>query len=326
MLIAEIGLAHEGSLGLAMSYARAVRDLGLKTCKYQMHLADVESSNHEKFRIPFSSQDISRQEYWRRTEFTFSEWKILKEYCDELGLEFLCSPFSITAVDWLEALGVERYKLGSAEATCPIMLKRISETNKPVIVSTGLSNEKNIIQSIDLIGRESLMLLYCVSSYPSSPEQIDLGMMSKMKSKYNVSVGLSDHSGNPLTSLLALHYGADAIEFHVAFDKRQFGPDTQASLDLQQIEFIMKNKNFINLLTAESVKNDSKDYLSSIFSRSISLKTSMKKGEVIQIENLEIKKPGGRGINNFDYKSVIGKRLNRTLKVNSFLRMEDLSD
>jgi N-acetylneuraminate synthase len=326
LLIAEIGLAHEGSLGLAMSYVKTLKNLGVTTCKFQMHMADAESSPHEKFRIPFSTQDKSRESYWRRTEFTFSEWKALKAYCDELEIEFLCSPFSLSAIDCLEALQVKRYKLGSAEAICPIMLKKLGETKKPVIVSTGLSSEWHIQDAIDKIGQNNLTLLHCISSYPAIPEQIDLSIISKLRQRYRVPVGLSDHSGNPLTALVAFFLGADLVEFHSVFDKRQFGPDSSASLDMKQVEFLQSNVEFVKALSSPSIKNEFKEHISNTFSRSLGLRKPLAKGQKIDINDLEIKKPGGMGIDNVDYINVIGKQAKHQLEKYSFLNWEDIDD
>jgi N-acetylneuraminate synthase len=114
-LIAEIAQAHEGSLGILHSYIDAVSKTGVQAIKFQMHLAEAESSIHEPFRVKFSKEDLTRFDYWKRMEFSMDQWKDIKKHCDEVGLDFICSPFSNLAVDWLEEIGVHTYKIGSGE-------------------------------------------------------------------------------------------------------------------------------------------------------------------------------------------------------------------
>ena len=326
MLIAEVGLAHEGSLGLAMSYAQALKNIGVPTVKYQMHLAEAESSPQEQFRVPFSAQDSSRQEYWRRTSFSLDEWKILKQYCDDIGIEFLCSPFSVSAVEWLEELEVARYKLGSAEAISELMLRVIEKTKKPVIISSGLSGDAQIDSAIKILGADKVSLMYCVSSYPSTPEEIDLKKIEALRKKFGVPVGMSDHSGNPLTALLAVYAGADIIEVHAAFDKRQFGPDSMASLELDQLAYVLQNADFAKQVSNAAIESASKSHIKSVFSRALSAKENISAGEVIRLENLEIKKPSSLGIDMGDLGAVVGKRARRNIQRNEFLTRDDICE
>jgi N-acetylneuraminate synthase len=114
-IIAEIGQAHNGSLGMAHAYIDALAKTGIDAIKFQTHIAEAESSIHEPFRVKFSKQDATRFDYWKRMEFTLEQWKDLKAHCDDVGLEFMSSPFSNVAVDVLETVGVKRYKIGSGE-------------------------------------------------------------------------------------------------------------------------------------------------------------------------------------------------------------------
>ena len=127
-LIGEIGQAHEGSLGMALSYIDALADAGVDAVKFQVHNAEAESSKFEPFRINFSKQDNTRFDYWKRMEFSPEQWKILKERCDEREVEFLASPFSNAAVDLLEELDVRRYKIGSGEVSNFLLLEKIAKT------------------------------------------------------------------------------------------------------------------------------------------------------------------------------------------------------
>ena len=129
-IIAEIGQAHEGSLGIAHSYIDALFDAGVTAIKWQIHIAEAESSIHEPFRVKFSYEDKTRFDYWKRMEFTPEQWNGLKKHCETKGLEFISSPFSNAAVELVEKIGVKRYKVGSGEVSNFLMLEQIAKTGK----------------------------------------------------------------------------------------------------------------------------------------------------------------------------------------------------
>ncbi len=148
-IIAEIGQAHDGSLGILHSYIDAVAELGVDAIKFQTHIADAESSEFEPFRVKFSLQDETRFDYWKRIEFTPEQWGGIKKHCDKVGLEFISSPFSIAAVELLEILEVKRYKIASGEVSNFLMLEKIARTGKPVLLSSGMSSYGEIEACID---------------------------------------------------------------------------------------------------------------------------------------------------------------------------------
>ena len=129
--IAEIGLAHEGSLGIAHSYIDALAKTGVNAVKFQMHLADYESSSYEKFRVNFSFEDSTRFDYWKRTSFTIDQWIGLKEHCERLDMDFLLSPFSIEACKRMKAMGLNTFKIGSGELSNFLMLDHLNKKGNP---------------------------------------------------------------------------------------------------------------------------------------------------------------------------------------------------
>jgi N,N'-diacetyllegionaminate synthase len=140
MIIAEIAQAHDGSLETCHAYIDALATTGVDAIKFQTHIAEAESSIHEPFRVKFSKQDATRMDYWRRMEFSEEQWHGLKTHCDAVGLEFISSPFSNAAVDMLERVEVKRYKIGSGEVTNFLMLQKIAQTGKPILLSSGMSS------------------------------------------------------------------------------------------------------------------------------------------------------------------------------------------
>lgn len=328
-IIAEIGQAHEGSLGIAHSYIDALVNAGIKVIKFQTHIAEAESSAHEPFRINFSYEDNSRYDYWKRMEFSEEEWKGLKSHCDRLGVEFLSSPFSIQAVELLERLNVKRYKIGSGEITNRLLLKRVAETKKPIILSTGMSNFSELSSAIDLIKEyhNDISILQCTTAYPTSPKQWGFNMIEELKNKFNLPVGFSDHSGEIYACLFAASRGASILEFHCVFDKLMFGPDSKASLNINEIKILTKGINQLNVANQNPVDKENLEgfeELKNIFEKSLAVNRDIKKGEVLKVDDLETKKPANMGIASSNFEEVIGRRLNRSLTKWDFLNYEDL--
>ncbi|MFN9582272.1 MAG: N-acetylneuraminate synthase family protein, partial [Bacteroidota bacterium] len=213
-IIAEIAQAHEGSLGIAHSYIDALADCGVNAIKFQTHIAEAESSDSESFRVKFSYEDKTRYDYWKRMEFTADQWAGLQQHCDEKGVEFISSPFSVAAVELLEKLNVKRYKIGSGELTNYLMLDKIAQTGKPIILSSGMSDWNELDQTIAFLkpyGNE-LSLMQCTTAYPTQPQQWGLQLIAEMKSRYGLPVGFSDHSGDIYAGLAAVTLGAELLE------------------------------------------------------------------------------------------------------------------
>lgn len=329
MIIAEIAQAHDGSLGTAHAYIDALAETGVNAVKFQTHIAEAESSIHEPFRVMFSKQDATRIDYWKRMEFSLTQWKELKAHCDEKRMEFISSPFSNLAVDWLEEVGVKRYKIGSGEVSNWLMLEKIAKTGKPIILSSGMSNWEEMDSTVQFLqesGNE-LSILQCTTAYPTKPEQWGLNVIQGLKSRYNIPVGFSDHSGNIHACLAAAALGAQIFEFHVVFDKRQFGPDTPASITLDQTKDLVQGIRQIQLSLANPIQKDQiepfKD-LKKIFEKSLAVNCSLLEGSVLSADVLEAKKPTEYGIPARDFKEVIGKKLKKNLAQWDFLTWEDV--
>jgi N-acetylneuraminate synthase len=328
-IIAEIAQAHDGSLGMAHAYIDAVAKTGCNAIKFQTHIAEVESSIHEPFRVKFSRQDATRMEYWKRMEFTLEQWKEIKEHCDEVGLEFMSSPFSNAAVDLLEEVGVKQYKVGSGEVNNFVLLEKIALTGKPVIISSGMSSFDELDKTVAFLKFRDVeySILQCTTAYPTQPEQFGLNVIRELKQRYNVPVGFSDHSSSIESCIAATALGAEILEFHVVFDKEMFGPDAKASLTMDETTQLVKAVKNINISIQNPVdKSVNKDFsdLKSIFEKSLAVNKDLKAGDVIRFFDLDTKKPKGFGILASEYENVIGKKLKRDLSQWNFLNDEDL--
>lgn len=327
-VIAEVGQAHDGSLGFAHSYIDSISSTGADAVKFQVHVAEAESSEFEPFRINFSYEDKSRFDYWKRMEFSLDEWNGLKRHCDEVGLEFLASPFSSTAVSLLEQLDVKRYKIGSGEITNKLLIDQILRTKKDIIISSGLSTLEELDSAVHSIQESSscLSILQCTSEYPTSPETVGLNLLKIFRDRYDCDIGLSDHSGLIYPAIAATALGANIIEAHIVYDKNCFGPDSASSLTVSEFADMVKGIRYVqcannNPCTKVECPNLS---IKTNFEKSLCVTMDLSESTILLEKHLETKKPGNLGIPAACYKSVLGKKLNKPLRKWQFLNYIDL--
>ena len=329
-IIAEIGQAHDGSLGILHSYIDAVAATGVDAIKFQTHIAEAESSIYEPFRVPFSYEDRTRYDYWKRMEFRPEQWQGVKDHCESAGVEFISSPFSCAAVDMLAQMGVHRFKIGSGEVSNLLILEKIARTKKEIILSSGMSRYSELDEAVKLITDfgNRFSVLQCTSKYPSPAEEIGLNVIGELRQRYGVPVGLSDHSGTIYPALAAVALGADIVEVHAVFDKRMFGPDAASSLTIDMLKQMVDGIRFIQAGMDYPVnKNDLKELseMKKIFEKSLAVNRNLPAGHIIDFSDLESKKPSDRGIPAREYQRVIGKRLTRDKAIYDFLTDGDIS-
>lgn len=330
-LIAEIAQAHHGNFQTALDYIDALAPTGIDAIKFQTHNAEAESSIHEPFRIKFSA-DKSRFDYWKRMQFTKDQWKQLKDRCDSHGMEFMSSPFSNEAVDLLEEVGVKRYKIGSGEVNNFLLLEKIARTGKPVILSSGMSSFEELDKTVAFLHKRevSFSILQCTTTYPSSPENYGLNVISELKNRYRVPIGYSDHSAKVETGIAAVAHGAEILEFHAVFDRDSDpGPDASSSLEINEITQLAQS--VINIAKARKNPIDKTDNsafreLKDIFEKSLSVNKNLPKGHILRFEDLEAKKPKGYGMDASEFEAVLGKELNRNMHQWEFLNRNDIAN
>jgi len=329
MVVAEIGQAHDGSLGILHSMVKAAAACGVDAVKFQVHIAEAESSPQEPFRVKFSPADTTRFDYWKRMELPEAEWLRLKKMCEDLGVEFLATPFSNAAVNLLERIGVNRYKVGSGDIANPLLLERIAATRKEVVLSTGLGTLEDIDRAVALFQARNIpvAILQCTTRYPTAPEDVGLPWLGKFKARYGCPVGLSDHSGTVYAGVAAVALGAAFVETHVTFDRRMFGPDSQASLTFNGLEQLVMGIRFVEAANRDKegkALTEEKDRLRRIFGKAIAVNRDMNAGETLAFSDLEGKKPADGGIAVSELNSVLGRRLKCSKKCWDFVAWEEL--
>lgn len=328
-IIAEIAQAHDGSLGLAHVYIDAAAEAGVDAVKFQTHIASEESTLDEPFRVRFSLQDETRYAYWRRMEFSPEQWAGLAEHARSRKLQFLSSPFSLQAVAILRRIGVSAWKVASGEVVSEDMLQAMAEDRRPFLLSTGMSAWAEIDQAVDSIRSLGcpLATMQCTSQYPTPLERVGLNVIGELRSRYSAPAGLSDHSGLPIAAIAALARGADLLELHLTLDRRMFGPDVPASLDVEGMRQVVQARDAIETLDRNPVDKDRLaaefSEMRRIFGRSLALRRNMTAGAELAREDLSFKKPG-TGIPASEINKVIGRRLTRDVSADRLLQWVDL--
>jgi len=327
-IIAEIGQAHDGSLGVLHSYIDAVADTGVDAIKFQTHIAEAESSALEGFRINFSYEDKTRFDYWKRMSFNFSQWQEIKAHCDRVGLDFLSTPFSNQAVEWLASLDMKMFKVGSGDVSNYLMLDKIGKTKKPIILSSGLSSLGDIQGSLEFLSRyeNDVAVLQCTTKYPTAFEDVGLNVMTDIRKRFNVKTGLSDHSGSIFPALAAASLGADFIEVHTVFDRRMFGPDSTSSLTIDELKQMVTGVRSVEKMLSVTIDKSLpliEPSLKTLFGKTLCINKNKRAGSIITIDDLDGKKPAGQGVAVTEFDKVVGKTLTREIQQWEFIQEAD---
>lgn len=329
LIVGEVAQAHDGSLGAAHAFVEAIAKAGADAVKFQTHIAAAESTAQEQWRTPFSYQDASRYDYWKRMEFTEDQWRALKRHAEELGLGFLSSPFSVEAVELLARVGVAAWKVASGEIANTSMFDAMAATGLPFLLSTGMSPLAEIDAAVGRVKSRNLALtvLQCTSAYPCPPEKIGLNLIPLFRERYGCPVGLSDHSGGIYAGLAASVVGIDVLEVHVTLSRESFGPDVLASITTRKLRELVEGIRFIEKMTANPVDKNSLarelQPLRNLFTRSVVLRSDLSAGTILKTDHLTLKKPG-TGLPPERLGDLVGRRLLRDIKANELLSEEDV--
>jgi N,N'-diacetyllegionaminate synthase len=330
IIIAEIGLSHNGSMSKAKKLIDLTSKSGADVIKFQTHYADEESTIDEKFRKGFNFKHKNRFEYWKAHEFTQQEWVILKKYAKKKRLIFSSSPFSIKAYDILKKAGVDIWKIGSGEFFSNHLNNLILKDKRPIIISTGMCNWKEISTKVKLLKKKkkNFLIMQCTSKYPLNLKEVGMNVISKISKKYNCPVGLSDHSGSISPSLMALSDDiTKVIEVHVSEPKNFNNPDRASSISFEQLKLICEHRDNLKILKKNNIDKDkmSKQLLKTreLFTKSIAVKKNLKIGKVILLNDLCFKKPGN-GIKESKINNILGKKLIKNVNYNKLLKWTDL--
>jgi N,N'-diacetyllegionaminate synthase len=329
LIIGEVALSHDGSLGLAHAFIDAIASAGADAVKFQTHIASAESTPSEPFRVLFSRQDSSRYDYWRRMEFTEEQWRGLAEHCRDRGVLFMSSPFSIEAVGLLERVGQPLWKIASGEVSNVQLLDRVLDTGSPVLLSTGMSALAETDAAVSRVQARGVPVgvFQCTTAYPCPPEKIGLNLVPFYRERYRSWTGLSDHSATIYPGLAGAALGLDLLEVHVALSREMFGPDVIASVTTTELRQLVEGVRFIERMRANPLDKDASANetapLRRLFTRSLVARQALPAGTVLTGEHVALKKPG-TGLAPERLHEIVGRRLVRAVAADQLLSADDI--
>jgi N,N'-diacetyllegionaminate synthase len=323
-VIAEAGMNHDGSLGNAIRMAEVAAECGADAVKFQLHDAAAETTRDAPSPPYFRHE--SRWEYFRRTAFTDEQWRRLKEACDAAEIEFLCSVFSVEAVERLERLEVARYKIGSGEVTNLELVRRVAATGKPVLLTSGMSSWAELDAAVAAAG-EDVTVLQCTSEYPTPPERVGLNVLAELRERYGKPVGLSDHTLGSYAAFAAVALGAVVVEKHFTLSRELYGPDARLALEPDELEDLVEGVREIETILAHPVDKDDLEpfaEMKRVFEKSVVTVADVPAGATIERAMLAAKKPG-TGIPAARLDDVVGRTAARDLPADTVVTEDALA-
>jgi N-acetylneuraminate synthase len=270
-----------------------------------------------------------RYAYFERTAFSAQQWRRLKDHCDQREIEFLSSPFSVEALELLESLGVGRYKIPSGEVTNLPLVEAVAATRKPILLSSGMSTWAELDDAVDSVLKhhDRLTVLQCTSEYPCPYESVGLNVMLEMAERYELPVGLSDHTLTTHASLAAVTLGASAIEKHLTFSRLMYGSDAAHSLEPPEFSQLVEGIRAIQAMLASRVDKEAfagrLANMKVIFEKSVASLVDIPAGTEVTAAMVGLRKPGN-GLPPRRLNEVIGRRTARDVPRNTLLRERDL--
>lgn len=254
-VIAEIGLNHNGDVDLAKQLIDVAADAGAQAVKFQKRTPAIATPEHMKD-VPRETPwgTMSYLDYRYRVEFESEEYGEIAAHSKAKGLDWFASPWDEPSVDFLEEMGVVTHKVASASVTDLGMLRRLRETGKPIILSTGMSTIDQIDTAVGILGTDNLVILHATSTYPLPAEEANLRMIKTLKERYNVPVGYSGHEPGLQISIAAVALGAQAVERHITLDRAMWGSDHAASLEPKGFSALVRDTRIIEQAMGDGVK------------------------------------------------------------------------
>jgi N-acetylneuraminate synthase len=328
VIIAEIGINHNGSLKAALQLADLAIKSGAQIIKHQTHVIDDEMSSEAKKIIPGNAKKSIYRIIKECSLSEKDEYKLMT-YVRSKKRVFISSPFSRKAVDRLEKFDVPAYKIGSGECNNYPLVEYIAKKNKPIILSTGMNTISSIRPAIKILKKYKIphILLHCTNIYPTPPKLVKLDAMLELKKNFkNTFYGLSDHTSNIYCSIGAMAMGAKLIEKHFVKSKKDKGPDVSASMSPHELKSLIEASRTI--FEAKILKKKGPDKAESktinfAFGSVASLK-DIKKNEIFTEKNIFTIRPGTGYFKVKDYKKILGKKAKRNIKKNVQLKKLDV--
>ncbi|MFD2828767.1 N-acetylneuraminate synthase [Leeuwenhoekiella polynyae] len=327
LVIAEIGINHEGSLQVAKEMVDAAYRAGVEVVKHQTHIVEDEMSGAAKKVIPGNAA-ISIYEIMKRCALDEVDEIALKNYVEEKGMIFISTPFSRAAANRLQTMNVAAYKIGSGECNNYPLLKHIAAFGKPVILSTGMNTIESISKAVQIFkdAGTPFALLHTTNLYPTPTHLVRLGAMTQVHEAFpDVPFGLSDHTLNNNACLGAIALGASILERHFTDHMRRTGPDIVCSMDEKACSELIKSSNEIwQMRGGEKAPAEEEQVTIDFAFATLCTIAPIEKGEVFTEKNIWVKRPGTGEILAEHFEDILGKKATRAIAEDEQLRASDI--
>ena len=309
LVLAEVGINHEGEIGKALELVEAAAGAGAEVVKFQCHITEKEMVPTD-----MTPGAISKEKLWdiiKRCELTADEEKQVQASCAKQGVMYLSTPFSREAADRLNAMGVPGFKIGSGECNNLPLLDHIAAFGKPMIISTGMNDLASVKRSVDVVkDRVPYALLHCTSMYPTPYEKVRLGAVTDLMEAFpGAPIGLSDHSMNIWTCLGAVALGASILEKHFTISRSWPGPDTGISIEPAELKDLIDGANAVWKARGgrKTILPEEQPVIDFAYATVVSI-APIKAGQVFDCSNIWVKRPGTGPIKADRFKEILGKR------------------
>ncbi|MCB5184113.1 N-acetylneuraminate synthase family protein [Methylobacillus gramineus] len=327
IVIAEIGINHEGSLDVAIDMARAAIEAGAEIIKHQTHVVEDEMSDEAKGVIP-GNADVSIYEIMRRCSLSEDDEYKLMQYVQQQGSIFISTPFSRMAANRLKKFDIPAYKIGSGECNNYPLVRHIASFGKPIIVSTGMNSIETIAPTVNILRQAKVpfALLHCTNIYPTPPELVRLDAIQVIKNAYpDAVVGLSDHTVGNYACLGAVALGGSILERHFTDTMSRPGPDIVCSMDPAALQDLITGSKVI-FAAKGAYKGpllEEEKTIAFAFASVVAIK-DINVGDVLSEDNIWLRRPGGGDFNASDYDQLLGRKALQTILSGKRVNRQDV--
>lgn len=312
-IIAEAGVNHNGRLDLALKLCDAAKEAGVDAIKFQTWKTELivsrntELADYQKKNL---GNDDSQYDMLKKLELSYENFRLVKEYCDKIGIQFISTADETESLEFLCELGMPFIKLGSGEITNIPYLRYCAKKNMPIIISTGMCNLSDVAIAYDILteaGATDIAVLHCTTNYPCPVDEANLRAMLTLKDAFKCKVGYSDHTMGIEVPIAAVAMGAEIIEKHFTLDRNMDGPDHKASLEPNELRKMVESIRNIEMALGDGIKRPNKSEIecAKVVQKSILAKRHIKMGEILTEENLTVKRAGS-GISSKHWDLVLG--------------------
>ena len=332
-IIAEAGVNHNGQLDLALQLCDAAKAAGVDCVKFQTWQTEKIVTRKAEKAVYQSENtndaDESQFDMLKKLELSYGDFRIVQEYCNKIGVDFLSTPDEEYSLAFLmDELNLPLIKIGSGEVTNIPYLRQMASYGKPVILSTGMSTLAQVATAYDTLlaaGAPSVALLHCTTNYPCPKNEVNLRAMQTMREAFKCQVGYSDHTMGTEIPVAAVAMGAEIIEKHFTLDRNMKGPDHKASLEPDELKVMVEAIRNVEIALGDGIKrpNKSEQEISRVVLKTIVAAKPIAKGDVLTEDNLTVKR-AGKGISSSHWDVVVGIQAQRNYTIDEPIVIDQL--